>query len=174
MTIANGNTALDTDLNAMTTAAQTSVATDNAQLPLGFTLNLAFATKSSAFSGVPTRRSKTVFVAPCDVYLETLGATSGDETNPSTVTVTISGDGALGNWPTKITGNVGASPANMTRLLYDNTKTRAGADFAATSRAFRVYPKGTTITVQATSTSAVTTGCLLQLELVFRQFFARE
>lgn len=174
MTISDGNAITAADLNALTTAQQAAAQADNAQLPLGFPLNLFFATKAvGGFNVVPSRRAKAVFVAPCDVYLESVAAMSGQHTNPSTTTIDVTGDGALGNWPTRITGSVGASPANMPRLLYDNTKTKPGAGFNTDGRAFRVYPRGTTITVQATDNS-VTTLSMLQVALVFRQFFQRE
>lgn len=171
MSIADASSIIATDLNAMTTAAQIALNADATAAPLGFEVNLQFA---NVVAGSTSRFCKTVFVVPFDCYLETLAVTTGDMTNPSTVTVTITGDGALPNWPTTVTGVVGASPANMARLLYDNTKAgAAGVDFATVSRAFRVYPKGSTVTVQASS-SSVAAASLLQAALVFRQIWGRE
>jgi hypothetical protein len=174
MSISDASTVTAADLNAMTTTQQGNVQADNAQLPLGFLLHLRFPTRvAGGFNVVPSRRAKSVFVAPCDVYVETVAVTTGDHTNPSTVTVEITGDGALVNWPIKVTGATGASPTLFSRLLYDNTKTKPSADFSTTSRAFRVFPKGSTITVQAASNS-VATFTMLGVEVVFRQFFQRQ
>jgi hypothetical protein len=170
MSISNAATVATADLNAMTTTAQTNVLADTTDVPLGFEVNLQW---RDIVAGTSSERRKAIVVVPFDCYLETLAVMTGDMTNPSTVTVTVTGDGALANWPVSVSAAVGASPANMARLLYDNTKTKADIDFSTTARAFRVYPAGTTVTVQCTSNSAATPN-LLQAVLVFREFWSRE
>lgn len=174
MAITDGLVVAVADLNAQVTGAQALLQADNAQLPVGFDVSFQFESiVAGGLNAVPPRRLKKIFVVPFDCYLDALAVMGGDVTNPSNVTVALTGDGALPNWPTTITGAFGASPALMPRLLYDNTKTKIGADFATASRAFRVYPRGATCTLQVTAASA-TTASLVQVLLAFRQYFARE
>lgn len=173
MAIANGQAISKADLDALITAALASIQADNAQLPLAYEVNHTF------FNVLPATNAnnrKLVFVAPFDMYLESLGVNAGDQTNASVVTVDVTGDGALPSWPTRTSVACGAPPtANIgTRLLYDNTKTPPGSDFKTKSRAFRVFPKGSTITVSVSVTTNAVAASMVQVILAFRQFFARE
>lgn len=173
MAIANGQAITKADLDALITAALASIQTDNAQLPLAFQVNHTF---FNVLPGTNANNRKFVFVAPFDMYLESAGVNAGDQTNLSVVTLDITGDGALKNWPTRATVTCGAPPAaNIgARLLYDNTKTPPGSDFKSKSRAFRVFSKGSTITVSIAITVNAVAASMVQVILAFRQFFGRE
>ena len=169
MAISNGSTITAADINAMLSTALGDVSDDDAQLPLGCELNLNFPGPNTT---AILRRF--TLIAPCDLLVEVAAVQAADLTAASTVTVTITGDGGLINWPITVgpfaTGSgVVAGP----RILFDNAKTNVSKDFATTAAAFRVFPKGSTIIISAATTSAAPLGTL-QVCLVLREFFDRE
>ena len=177
MTISNGSAITATDLNAMLTASLQLLVDDNGQLPVGAEMNVVF---PNLVTTTPERRRKFTFVCPVDLLVEVAAVQACDFTVASTATVTIQGDvvggvsvGPLANWPITITGDTGVGVTALPRLLYDNTKTNVARDFATTARAFRVFPKGTTITITA-STTSVATPSTLQVCLVLREMWQRE
>lgn len=170
MTIANGNTIAAADLNAWLTTQLGLIQDDNEQLPLGTLLNFFF---HDLVTSTPERQRKAVFVMPFDGLVEVLAPQCGDHTAASAFTVALTADGAFANWPTSLTGTVGAGINKPTRLLYDGTKTKAALNFSTTARAFRVLPRGSTVTLVVSSAS-VATPSTCQVCVVLRQFFQRE
>jgi hypothetical protein len=169
MTIADGQTIIASDLDALTTSALANAQTDNAQLPLGFHL---WATFHNLVAGSNALYRRTVFVVPFDCYIESVKVQAGDQTAASTVTLALDFDGVLAPWEISISGSAGAGTTELTRLLYDNTKTKQ-TNVAATSMAFRVLPAGTTVAVTV-STTSVATPSMVAVGLCLREFFARE
>jgi hypothetical protein len=156
MAIANGSTVLTNDLNAMLSSALAAIQADNAQLPAGLELNLSF---PNLVAATPAEQRKAIFVAPFDLLVESIAVQSTGFTAASTLTVAVTADGPVANWPMTISGTVGVATVKLARLLYDNTKTNPAKSFATTSRAFRVFPRGSTITVLA-STNSIAAGSL--------------
>ena len=169
MTIANGSVLANADLNALTTTQQTLLATDAAQLPVGFHHGVTFA--NLVASTVAYRRKHT-FIMPADCYLDALAVTASDFTAASTITTVVTADGALANWPLQRTGGVGAGFNALSRILYDNTKTRVKLSFDLTAQSFRVFPRGTTVVVTM-STTSVATPSQAAVCFAFRQYFQR-
>lgn len=172
MTILNGSTVLAADLNAMLTASLQMLVDDNGQLPVGAQMNVFFPNLTAS--------ARFTFVAPCDLLVEVAAVQAADMTAASTTTVTLLGDvvdgiatGPVANWPLTIEGTTGAGVTALPRLLNDNTKTNVSFNFATTARPFRVYPKGSTITMTV-STTSVATPNTVQVCLVVREFWNRE
>lgn len=188
MTISNGSAILAADLNTLTAAELALLATDNAQLPLGFVIPFHF---PNLVASTTSYRRKCKFVAPWDMYVEALAVQAADQTAASTVSAAVSGDGTLVDdlgdsddfgeerglvfWPAKVSGSAGTGITLLSRLLFDNTKTKAGrgGSFATASRAFRTVLKGSTLTVSAKTTS-VATPSYVTVALAVRQFLGRE
>lgn len=173
--IANGSTIDASDLNSLPVASLGLVQDDNEQLPGGLEYFFVFQDLTAAIVAANPERAQVRFVLPCDVLVESVDVEAGDHTAASTTTVTIVGNGAVVDWPITVTGTTGAGATKLPRLLYDNTKTppTSAADFAKTSQAFRVWPKGTTVIVTVTTTS-VAAPSRISVLLVLREFYARE
>jgi hypothetical protein len=171
MAITNGSTITEADLDAMLSSSLAAVQADNAQLPAGLLIPLWF---NGLVAGTAPTRRKAIFVAPFDLIVESVAVQAADFTNPSTLTVTITGDGPLVNWPISVSGSIAAGGVvKLARLLYDNTKTNAAKSFALTSRAYRVFPRGSTITVSVSTTSvAVANTCVVMIAC--REFYGRD
>lgn len=181
MTIGNGQIILAADLNAMNTSLMALVQADNAQLPGGLELNWTF---PNLVTGTAAQRRKSSFPVPWDCYVEALTAETIDHTAASTFTASLTGDGNLINFPrpapsagvtipfitVTVTGAVGLSKG--ARLGRDNTKT-APKSSAATTKAFTVIPRGSTISLSVSSTS-IATPSQARVTLVLRQFMGRE
>lgn len=176
MTIANASTILKSDLDAMATTALGLVQADNAHLPAGLDVNFVW---PNLVTGTALTRRRAVFVAPCDMLIECVAAEAADHTASSTLTVTVVGDGALvtgdgdDGWGMTLAGTVGAGITKLSRLLFDNTRTNVGVAFESTARAFRVFPKGSTITVTVATTS-IATPSQTRVCLVGREYWGRD
>lgn len=170
MTLANGSTILATDLNAMFPAPLATMAADNAQLPAGAHVPFKF---DGIVASTTAERTKCIFVVPFDVFIEAMAVTTNGMTNPSTVTVAVTGDGALPNFPISVTQVVTAAFTNLVRVVFDGTKGRVGKFAMASNRAIRVFPRGSTITVSVTTTN-VAVGAQCSVSLALRQYFARD
>ena len=170
MTIANGNTITASDLDAWVTTQLGLIQNDNEQKPAGVLLNFFF---PDLVTGTPERQRKAIFVMPFDGLVEAVASQCGDHTASSAFTVALTGDGALVNWPTSQAGTVGAGITKPSRLLYDNTKTKASLNFSTTAQAFRCFTKGSTVTLVVSSAS-IATPSACQVCVVMRQFFMRE
>jgi hypothetical protein len=171
MTISNGSAVLAADLDAMLTSSLALILADDAQLPAGAELNLYFPRLQSA---TPTSVRRYSFVAPCDLLVECSYVQAADMAAASQLTVNVTGNGELGNWPLTVGPfSVGSGVSNGPRLLFDNTKGNPKNNFATTSQAFRVFRRGVTITITLTATGGAATSTV-QVGLVFREFFQRE
>lgn len=169
MTVANGSAILAADLAALTTAQLALLQADNAALPGALGLRFHF---QNLVASTPAYASKSIIVVPFDMYLDVLAVEAKNHTAGATTTVTLSEP--LGTWPTTITGTTGgAGPTRLTRLLYDNSRAPPKRDFATASSAFRMFNKGSTLTLTATTTNT-TTASWVHVNLVARSGYARE
>jgi hypothetical protein len=171
MTISNGSTIDATDLATMTTASLALIRADNAALPGGGEVHFYF--QDLVASTAATRR-RAVFIAPYDMLIETLAVETADHTAASTTTATLTGDGAVSDFPIEVSGTTGAGNTALGRLLFDGSKTAptSASNFARTSQAVRVWPKGTTLTLVVSTTSTATPS-QVHVVVVFREFYAR-
>lgn len=167
MTVANGSAILAADLAALTTTQLAALQVDNAQLPGALALHFHF---QNLVASTPTYAAKKILVVPFDFYLEALSVESNNHTAASTTTVTLTEP--LGTWPTQITGTTGAGNTALARLLYDNAKTPPKRDFATGSRAFRMFNRGSTLTLTATTTNTATPSNV-HVTLVARSIYSR-
>lgn len=179
MTLANGSLILASDLAGMATAQLALLAADNGQLPLGLQHAFQFPGITAALLASNPERCKAVFVMPWDGYVETMAVQGGDLTAASTTTATLTCPGpitstGLGPDPFPVTqsGTTGAGIVKLARIIYDGTKGRVGATYMPTNRAFRVIPRGNTVTVNVTTTS-VAAASMLTVSLLVRQFLGR-
>lgn len=170
MTVSNGSQITAADLNALTTASLALLQADNARVPGGVPLVFSF---QGGINTTAAHRRRAIIVVPFDLLIETVAVQTGEHSVGASTTVAITGDGALPSFPITVTGVTGTGRQAIPRLLYDGTKTNQAKDFATTSRAVRVWPKGSTITVQVTTTNttALSTICVV---IVGRAFYARE
>lgn len=172
MAITNDQPITDTDLNNMLNADLGDLQADNAQLPLGGQFDVYF---PNLVASTTLKARQTVFVAPCDLLIESVAVQASEFTAASELTLEIEADSddALSNLPLTVTGDVGAGVTKLPRLLFDGTPTHPNDDPAGTLRTFRVFPKGTTFTITA-ETDSVATPSTCQVAIVWRQFFQRE
>jgi hypothetical protein len=173
MTIADASTIIAADVNALITSGLATIQDDNDRLPLCFRFATQF---PNLVASTDPLYSRARFVLPFDCYLETLAVLCGDQTASSSITATLTADGAQRDWPTSITGTAGAGATALGRLLYDNTKSKIQKNsfgFGANARAFRTFTKGGTA-ILAMSTTNVATSSVVSVSLVFRQFFGRD
>lgn len=186
MSLTNGQAALAADLNTMAATQLGLIQDDNEQLPAAYELHLQFRGVVDSSTDAYARYE---FVCPFDCYLETFAVSSGDQTAASTLKGAITGDRTLVNdladtesitdegklvfWPTKVSGTAGAGQTKLARLLFDGTKTKQGLNFATTNRAHRTFLKGSTLTVSV-ATSSINTASLITVALVLREFRSRE
>lgn len=172
MAITNGQPIEIADLNAMVTSALGLVQVDNAQLPLGGQFDV-FIPSLVVGTALAARRKQ--FVAPCDLLIETVAVQVSNFTAASFITVDVEGDGALVNWPIHVEelSLAGGAIEKLDRVMYDGTPTHPNDDPAGTQRAFRVFPRGSTINITA-ETDSVATPSTCQIAVVWRQFFQRE
>lgn len=185
MAITNGQVASAADGNAMATTQLGLVQADNAQVPGVYELHLQF---RGVVAGSTDAYAKYIFVCPFDCYLETFAVSSGDQTAASTLKGAITGDytvvddlldtesitdeGKIVFWPTKVSGTAGAGMTKLARLSFDGTKTKQGLNFATTNRSHRTLLQGSTITVSV-ATSSVAAASLITVALVLREFWSR-
>lgn len=169
MTISNGSTITASDIASLIATPLSNMQSDNARVPLGFQWHLNY---PNLVAGTTQRNRTSYLVAPFDCYIEAVAVEAGDHTAASTTTLNITGTGPFENWPITITGTTGAGNTRLARLLYDNTKTKAGLSVATTSRGFRVWLKGDTLTF-IISTTSVATPSMCHVAVVLRQFFSR-
>jgi hypothetical protein len=193
MAITNGLTIDKADLDAMLTTSLALLQADGVRPPAGLEQNVYF---NNLVAGTARARRRFTFIAPCDLLLETLavqavdftaasslsvgvgsGTTDDDDELPLMVddiddTTSLASDGIRATWPVKVTGTVGAGATSLSRLLFDGTKAKLTRP-ATTSRAVRVFLKGSTIHVSA-STTSIATPSRLQVCLVMRELWGRD
>lgn len=172
MTLTNASQINITDLQNLTGASLVLCSLDASQNPVGCEANFVFHNLTAALTSSNPERCKATFIAPYDMLIECLAVMSGDFTAASTTTITVSCLGIFDAFPLVISGTTGAS-TKLTRILYDNsTKIHGKPSNALNSKAVRVIPGGSTVDIIATTTS-VATPSMLQVILVYSQFFAR-
>lgn len=149
------------DLNDYVTGSMSSLIADKELL----TRTHQFTFQFQDYRSFDSAQQKTKrFVVPRSCFIE---STFVHGVNPisETITVNITGDGALVNWPIEISGTFNGS-FQLARKWYNNAQTKTG------DRGFRVLPQGSTITVTVDTTN--TTGNrTLTVGLVLRQFYGR-
>lgn len=167
MTISNGSTITSADLNGLFSSpsypynSMQRLIWDRQKVPKGFVLPLQFA---NVFSTTPAEKRTRTFVVPRDSYIETVVVHCGDVN--ATVTVDVTGNGAMANWPISITQAVGSGLVDVTRTWFNNASTKA------LDRGFRLMNQGSNCTVVVSSTK--TTGSsVITVELILRQFLGR-
>ena len=116
------------------------------------------------------------FVVPGDIYVESLCVqTTTASSTAATITVDVTGDGVLPPWTMRISDTLttGASKKHS-RLLYDNGgSANPGVTPELTSRALRLLPKGSTVTISVSTTNTLATMEAV-IVLACRQYRARE
>lgn len=151
-----------TDLNNYVTGSMSSLIADKELL----TRSHQFAFQFQDFQSGDSAEKKTKrFVVPRSGFLESVfiyGYNSGSET----ITVSITGDGALSNWPLEFSETFNAAN-NFTRKWYNNAQTKTG------DRGFRVLPQGSTIDVFVNTSASSGVNRFLTVGLVLRQFYGR-
>lgn len=160
------------DLNGMTSGAIEDIRSDNAALPGIVELSATF---PGLVTSTPVYCRKQRIVIPCDMLVESLCVATGPATSgASTITVLVTGDGALPNFAMKVTGTLNVGRLKQNRLLFDNTLL-ANQDVTPelTSRVMRLLPKGSTIFVTVETTNALNT-MQAQVLIAGRSFLARE
>jgi len=170
MTIANASTITAADLATLTTASLALLRTDNALVPCGEQINLPF---NALVASTPLGSRTAVIVLPHDFLVETVGCNTFLMTASSRTTVTVTCD-ACPTMAISLDNATSAALVRFARLAYDGTMaSKTDKDFALTSRAVRVWPRGSTITVTVSTTSVATTSTC-HVYLSGRSFMARE
>lgn len=172
MTIANGQPVIAAELNNLNGADMENLRGDNERSPGGVLFHCQF---PGLVASTPARRSKRVLVIPVDMYVDSLAVQTTPGTAASTISVEVTGDGALPNFAMRLEGVLSSTLVKKhPRLLFDNNlSAKPGVDPALTSRVMRLLPKGSTITITVSTTNAVAT-MECQVTLCGRSYFARE
>jgi len=150
-------------LNNYVTSGMAALQADKAAVTRGHHLSFQFELVNS---NSPLSVRSRDFIVPRNCFVETVFV-YGESSATQSVTIEITGDGALVNWPISITGLFNASILTaLPRTWFNNASTKYG------DRGFRVLPQGSTIRVEVkpSSTSNVN---FLTVGLVLRQFFGR-
>lgn len=172
MTIADGLTILENDLNALTTAQLALMQADNAQLPQLIRHNVYF---HGMIAASPPSTTLTTFVMPWSMHLMAVAVYAAAFTAASTLTITITGDGMFSAFPVQIGPlTVGVAATSLARVFYDGTRgVSAAPSTMVNNQAMRLLNQGQTITVTPTCTGSVDATSFLQVCLCFRSDFAR-
>jgi hypothetical protein len=156
-----------TDLNNYVIGSMSSLIADKELLPRSHQLTFQF---KNFFNTTPENLRQRRFVVPRSCFLETVFAFGYNVPSPyDTMTVDITGDGALVNWPINMSHTFSSFTQNFSRTLFNNASTKFR------DRGFRVLPQGSTVTLTVSSTrvSGGTSTNLLTVGLVLRQFYGR-
>jgi hypothetical protein len=156
-----------TDLNAFVTNDLASVIADKELVTRSHQLSFQF---KDFFDTTAESLRQRRFVVPRSCFVETVFAYGYDYPSPyNTMTVDITGDGALVNWPINMSHTFSSTTQNFNRTLFNNASTKYR------DRGFRVLPQGSTVTLTV-STTRVSGGSntnILTVGLVLRQFYGR-
>lgn len=170
MTISNGSVITAADLASLTTAPLLAMRVDNAQVPCGEQINFPF---NGLVASTPAASRTAVFVLPHDILVETVGCNTFLMTAASRTTVTVVCD-ATPTMPIVVESATSAALVRFARLAFDGVlSSKTDKDFSTTSRAVRVWPRGSTVTVTVSTTSVATTSTC-HVYLSGRSFLARE
>lgn len=173
MAIANGSPVLAGDLNSLGSTSREDMRAVLQILPGALYIDALFSRLTTS-SASAARRMK--FVVPFDIYVESVCVqTTTANSAAATITVDVTGDGVLPPWAMRVSDTLttGASKKHA-RLLFDNGgSANPGVTPELTSRALRLLPKGSTVTVSVEATNTLATmECVIVL--VCRQYRARE
>ena len=152
-----------TDLNNYVTGSMSSLIADKELLTRSHQLSFQFKDFFDTTAEALRQRS---FVVPRSCFIETVYVYGFNHTASSTVTVNITGDGALSNWPIEMSDTF-ATTSNFTRTWFNNASTKYN------DRGFRVLPQGSTVTITVSNTKPSPGNTLLTVGLVLRQFYGR-
>jgi hypothetical protein len=173
MTIGNGFPVLAADLNSLGSTSRENMREIMQRLPGALYIDALFS-RLTATSAEATRRMK--FVVPADIYVESLCVqTTTANSTAATITVNVTGDGVLPPWAFEVRDTLGTGATKKhARLLFDNGGTaNPGVTPELTSRALRLLPKGSTVTLSVSTTNTLAT-MEAYIVLVCRQYRARE
>lgn len=173
MTIVNGSTILAADLNAMALSSLALLQDDNARLPGAIPLTVEF---HGLVASTDSYRRRARIVIPTDMLLESIIVqTSPANSAAATITVDLTGDGALPAFACRVTGTLGtAGVTKQGRLLFDNSMVaNPGVTPELTSRVARLLPRGSTILLTVETTNTLNT-MVAQVTLAGRSRLARE
>ena len=152
----------DVELNSYVTAGMSSLIADKELQTRSHQMCVQF---KNVLSGTLPKFRQKKFVVPRDCYVDTVYAYVDASAGPYLVTVNVTGDGALTNWPIEMRQYV-TTTSNFARSWFNNTQTKYG------DRGFRVFPQGSTITVTVSSEQPSGSNTLA-IGFVFRQFYGR-
>ena len=152
-----------TDLNNYVTGSMSSLIADKELLTRSHQLSFQFKDFFDTTAEALRQRS---FVVPRSCFVETVYVYGFNHAVSSTVTVNITGDGALSNWPIEMSDTF-ATTSNFTRTWFNNASTKYN------DRGFRVLPQGSTVTITVSNTKPPGGNTLLTVGLVLRQFYGR-
>jgi len=151
------------DLNNYVTGSMSSLIADKELLTRSHQLSFQF---KDFFDTTPEALRQRRFVVPRSCFIETVYAYGYNYGVSSTVTVNITGDGALVNWPIEMSDTF-ATTKNFTRTWFNNASSKYR------DRGFRVLPQGSTVTITASNTKPIGGNTLLTVGFVLRQFYGR-
>lgn len=155
------------DLNAYVTNDLADLIADKQLLTRSHQLSFQF---KDFFDTTAEALRQRRFVVPRSCFIETVYAYGYDYPAPHTsMSINITGDGALNNWPIEMSHTFTSVSENFSRTWYNNASTKYN------DRGFRVLPQGSTVTVTVSSTrvSGGTSTNLLTVGFVLRQFYGR-
>lgn len=152
-----------TDLNNYVTGSMSSLIADKELLTRSHQLSFQF---KDFFDDTPEALRQRRFVVPRSCFIETVYVYGYNHTVSSTVTVNITGDGALANWPIEMSDTF-STTQNFTRTWFNNASSKYR------DRGFRVLPQGSTVTITVSNTKPSGGNTLLTVGLVLRQFYGR-
>lgn len=157
----------EADLNAYVTNDLADLIADKQLLTRSHQLSFQF---KNFFDTTAEALRQRKFVVPRSCFVETVYAYGYDHPSPYTsMSLNITGDGALSNWPIEMSHTFTGASQNFSRTWYNNASTKYN------DRGFRVLPQGSTVTVTVGSTRAsggLNTN-LLTVGFVLRQFYGR-
>lgn len=165
MAIIDGYQILASDMNTLLDGYLSSIQAEANSKTLGAYF---CHTMYNVVNTTPEYRRQWIFVAPCNVYIETLAVQTMDMVGLTTVTVNVD---ATPTTPYSVSDTAVTGIDKFDRLLFDNSVSN-NRRFALDSRMFRLLPKGSTITVTV-STSNTTTPSAIQIILPYRQWAQR-
>ena len=152
-----------TDLNAFVTNDLASVIADKELATRSHQLSFQF---KDFFDTTAESLRQRRFVVPRSCFVESVYAYGYNYASSGTMTVNITGDGALSNWPIEISDTF-SSTSNFSRNWFNNATTKYR------DRGFRVLPQGSTVTVTVSTDKVVGGNTLLTVGLILRQFYGR-
>lgn len=156
-------TITEADLNNYVTDSMSSLIADKELLTRSHQLSFQFKNFFDTTAEALRQRS---FVVPRSCFVETVYVYGFNYTISSTVTVSITGDGALSNWPIEMSDTFNTTK-NFSRTWFNNFTSKYN------DRGFRVLPQGSKVTITVSNTKPSGGNTILTVGLVLRQFYGR-